>query len=81
MPETGTHPIEKMTYEEAYAELETLLAALETEGRPLDESLALFERGQALIKRCAALLEEAELKVRQLAGESRADLDPGGARL
>ena len=74
MAKTEPKPIEKMTYEEASAELEIVVAALETEGRPLEESLALFERGQALVKRCAALLEQAELKVRQLAGESLTDL-------
>ena len=74
MPKSELKSIEKMTYEEASAELETVVAALETEGRPLEESLALFERGQALVKRCTALLEQAELKVRQLAGESLTDL-------
>ena len=61
--------IEDLTYEEASAELETVVAALESEQRPLEESMALFERGQGLIKRCAELLEKAELKVKQLSGE------------
>jgi exodeoxyribonuclease VII small subunit len=73
MAKTEPKVIEKMTYEEASAELEVVVASLETEGRPLEESLALFERGQALVKRCTALLEQAELKVRQLAGESLTD--------
>ncbi len=73
MAKTEPKSIEKMTYEEASTELETVVAALEMEGRPLEESLALFERGQALVKRCAALLEQAELKVRQLAGENLTD--------
>ena len=38
------------------------------EQRPLNEAIALYERGQALSKHCAALLEKAELKVRQLSG-------------
>ncbi len=58
--------VEDLTYEAAFAELESIVAALENEGRPLDESISLYERGQALSAHCAALLEKAELKVRQL---------------
>ncbi len=61
--------IEDLTYEEASAELEAVVTALESERQSLDESMALFERGQGLIKRCAELLEQAELKVKQLSGE------------
>jgi len=60
--------IEKMSYEEAFTELETIVATLENEQHALDESMSFFERGQKLSKRCALLLEEAELKVRQLSG-------------
>ena len=41
-------PIEELTYEQAFAELETIVAALESEERSLDESLTHFERGQDL---------------------------------
>jgi exodeoxyribonuclease VII small subunit len=41
----------------------------------LDESLSLYERGQVLAAYCAALLEKAELKVRQLSGEGLADIE------
>lgn len=61
--------VEELTYEAAFTELETIVAALEGESRPLDESISLYERGQALAKYCAVLLEKAELKVRQLSGE------------
>lgn len=62
-------PVDELTYEEAYAELESIVAALEAGQQTLDESLHLFERGQVLLKHCAALLDRADLKVRQLAGE------------
>jgi exodeoxyribonuclease VII small subunit len=42
---------------------------LESEHNQLQESIKLFERGQALVARCSALLEAAELKVRQVAGD------------
>ena len=62
-------PVDELTYEEALAELEEIVSALEGEQNKLDESIKLFERGQALAARCSALLEAAELKVRQVAGD------------
>jgi exodeoxyribonuclease VII small subunit len=68
-------PVDELTYEEAFAELETIVAALEAGDQPLDEATAVFSRGQALVKRCAELLEKAELKVRQLTGEEIEDFE------
>lgn len=68
---------EDLTYEEAFAELESVVEALESEQRPLNESIALYERGQALSKYCANLLEKAELKVRQLSGGQIAAFEAG----
>ncbi len=62
-------PVEELTYEEALAELEEIVSALEGEPTRLEEAIKLFERGQALAARCGVLLEEAELKVRQVAGD------------
>lgn len=59
-------PVEELSYEQAFAALEAVVSVLETEKRPLDEAMALFERGQALVQRCASLLEQAELRIRQL---------------
>jgi exodeoxyribonuclease VII small subunit len=67
--------VEELSYEAAFTELEAIVAALEGESRPLDESIGLYERGQALSKRCADLLEKAELKVRQLSGEGLTDFE------
>jgi exodeoxyribonuclease VII small subunit len=68
MAKNDPKPVEQLNYEEAYAELETIVAALESGEQALDESIALFERGQLLTKRCGELLEKAELKVRELSG-------------
>ncbi|MFZ5819807.1 MAG: exodeoxyribonuclease VII small subunit [Chloroflexota bacterium] len=62
-------PVEDLTYEEAFAELESIVAALEGEQDALEEAMATFERGQALIRRCGVLLEQAELKVRKLSAD------------
>jgi exodeoxyribonuclease VII small subunit len=72
---TSTKAVEDLSYEAAFAELQELVAALEGEPASLDKSIALFERGQALARRCAQLLEEAELKVKRLAGSELADFE------
>jgi len=69
MAKTEPKPINKLTYEEAFAELESIVAALETGEQPLEEALSLFERGQGLTKRCGELLDDAELKVSKLSGD------------
>jgi len=61
--------VEELTYEEALAELEQIVSALEGEQNQLEEAIKLFERGQALAARCGVLLEAAELKVKQVAGD------------
>ena len=69
-------PIDEMTYEQAFTELEEIVAALESEEHSLEGTLALFERGQALAHRCESLLDTADLKVQQLLGKDLADFDP-----
>lgn len=64
--QTQNDDIQSMTYEQAYSELEEIVFGLETNQKSLDDALALFERGQALAKHCASLLDRAELKVQQL---------------
>jgi exodeoxyribonuclease VII small subunit len=61
--------IEELTYEEALAELESIVEMLEGEQSQLEEAIQLFERGQALARRCGELLEAAQLKVKQVAGD------------
>jgi exodeoxyribonuclease VII small subunit len=77
MTKKETPQIEALTYEHAYAELEMVVSALEDGQASLDESVALFQRGQALAKHCANLLEEARLKVTILEQGLRADEEIG----
>ena len=58
-----------LSYEQALVELETLLSSLEGESKDLESTMAMFERGKALIARCQELLEKADLKVRQLTAD------------
>ncbi len=61
--------IAQMGFEQALAELEAIVQALESDEQPLEEALRLFARGQALLAHCTRLLEEAELQVRQVVGD------------
>ena len=58
--------IDKLDYEEAFRQLEATIAALESGGLPLEKSVEFYERGQRLSARCQTLLEEAELKIKQV---------------
>ncbi len=76
MPKSSTpKPVDQLPYEAAFAELQQIIEALEGEQRSLDEATALYERGQALVKRCGELLDQAELKVRKLSGPELADFE------
>lgn len=79
MPRSSSKKIEKaleeLSYEEALAELEGIVAALEEGQSQLEEAIRLFERGQALAARCGVLLEAAELKVKQVVGEDVTDFE------
>ncbi len=68
----------ELSFEEAFAELEEAVARLEAGGLTLEESLALFERGQALAAHCSEQLDQAELKVKQIAPEGENPFDPRG---
>ncbi|MEX1248324.1 MAG: exodeoxyribonuclease VII small subunit [Anaerolineales bacterium] len=59
-------PIEALTYEQAFKEMEEIVGELEGDIGNLDQAIKLFERGQALATHCSELLEKAELKVREL---------------
>lgn len=61
MSETPAVPadIEAMSYEQARDELMAVVGRLETGGASLEESLALWERGEALATRCESWLEGA----------------------
>ena len=66
MPRKSSTPDSDLAFEQAFAQLEGIVARLESAELSLDDSLALFERGQALAAHCARLLDAAELKVKQL---------------
>ena len=69
-------PVEKLTFEQAYKELENIVLALETGQHSLETAMQYYERGQALARDCASLLDRAELKIQRLSGEELEDYTP-----
>lgn len=62
MAETNTD-VQKLTFEQAIEELESIVKRLEDGKVPLEESIAIYERGEALKRRCDELLRQAEARV------------------
>jgi exodeoxyribonuclease VII small subunit len=55
--------VNKLPFERAIEELETIIKRLEEGKVPLEESVAIYERGEALKRRCEELLKAAEARV------------------
>ena len=72
---------EEMTFEAAFAQLEEIVDKLEVGDLPLDDALALFERGQRLAAFCGTKLDEAELVVHKLSASGMLEpFDVGAER-
>ena len=66
----------EMSFEQSLARLDEIVRHLEKGDLPLSDSLTLFEEGTSLLKRCNALLDEAEqLVVKLRKGEDRAPVE------
>lgn len=66
MPESSEFPQESSSYEAARAELEDVVRKLEAGGVSLEESLALWERGEALATTCQQWLDGARARLAEL---------------
>ena len=58
--------IAQMSFEQALAELEGIVARLESGQAPLEDSIRLYERGAALKAHCEKRLEAARLRVEKI---------------
>ena len=58
--------IPTMNFEKALAELETIVAKLESGKVDLEESIEIYERGEALRKHCESKLAEAEARIEKI---------------
>jgi exodeoxyribonuclease VII small subunit len=63
---TANSDIKQLTFEKAIEELESIVARLEGGKVPLEESVAIYERGEALKRRCEELLRQAEARIEKI---------------
>ena len=63
MAENTQVDVKKLSFERAMEELETIVTRLEGGKVPLEESVAIYERGESLKRRCEELLRRAEARV------------------
>jgi exodeoxyribonuclease VII small subunit len=66
MPEKNNSDVKVMPFERAIEELESIVKRLEEGKVPLEESVAIYERGEALKSRCEDLLRQAEARVEKI---------------
>ena len=72
---TQATDVAALSFEQALKELEGIVARLEQGSVPLEESIAIYERGDALRRHCDGLLKAAEAKVEKIrvATDGKAD--------
>ncbi len=64
MADTESRPeVDKLSFEEALAELEQIVRGLESGQQKLEDAINAYERGAALRRHCEAKLAEAEARV------------------
>jgi exodeoxyribonuclease VII small subunit len=66
MAENTNVDVKKLTFEKALAELEQIVQKLEGGAVALEESVTIYERGEALKRRCEELLRQAEARVEKI---------------
>jgi exodeoxyribonuclease VII small subunit len=66
MAETAPNDVKTLSFEKALAELESIVQRLEKGDVPLEESVAIYERGEVLKRRCEELLRQAEARVEKI---------------
>jgi exodeoxyribonuclease VII small subunit len=62
-----------LSYEEAIEELESIIGRMEQGETPLEDSLREYARGDALVRRCRQVLDQAQQRIETIAGQRLAD--------
>ena len=62
----GNEDIAAMSFEQALEQLEKIVASLETGDVPLNRSIEIYERGEALKSHCETLLKAAEDRIEKI---------------
>lgn len=72
---TGTQqPIEKLSFEAAMTELETIVREMESGKTGLEQSIAAYERGIALRNHCQKRLSEAQMRIAEISTDANGNL-------
>jgi exodeoxyribonuclease VII small subunit len=66
MAEQTHDDVKTLSFEKALTELESIVQRLEKGDVPLEESVAIYERGEILKRRCEELLRHAEARVEKI---------------
>ena len=66
MAETGNDDVKTLSFEAALSQLEEIVGKLESGRAPLAESIAIYERGEALKAHCETLLRTAEARIEKI---------------
>ena len=66
MADATNADVKELSFERAIEELETIVKRLEEGKVPLEESVAIYERGEVLKRRCEDLLRQAEARVEKI---------------
>ena len=67
MTEVSLSDVSNLTFEKALAELEAFVGKLERGDVPLEESIAMYSRGEVLRTHCETLLKQAEMRIEKIA--------------
>lgn len=67
---------EQLTFEQAQAQLEAIIARIESGEAGLEEAMASYERGVRLLRHCRAMLDKAEQTFTDLTGQVQAAVKP-----
>ena len=73
MAENTQMDVKKLSFEHAIEELESIVKRLEEGKVPLEESVAIYERGETLKRRCEELLRQAEARVDKITTDANGE--------
>lgn len=68
------NPTAALSFEELYSKLQAIIETLEGGNLTLDEALALYEQGMTLAQQCNVMLDQAELRIQELAPGPSAEI-------
>ena len=78
---THSKSIEKMSFEEALAELEEIVRKIDTGQEDLASAVSSFERGVTLKKHCESMLKQAKMRIEKIVSVSDDEIKTSEAEL